>query len=517
MKPEWRRFAPIGLYLAALAAVAALVLYILQREATLAVQVSLLLIVLGLALFALLDPQRLRQILTGRQARYGSNALILTIAFVGIVVVLNYFIYNNPQRWDLTEDKQFTLAPETLDTLTSMEEPVTANAFFTTRIPNDQARELLDQYKFYSDGKFDYEFIDPEANPVAAQQANVSRDGTVVLTMAGRQEPVTFVSEREMTGALIRLMNPEAHTVYFLTGHGEYSPEDTGELSYSRVKQTLESKNYAVKSLNLLTTNQIPDEAKLIVIPGPRKPLSSAEVDMLSLYLADGGALMVLQEPLPVTEFGDQSDPMADYLDEYWNIKFGDDIVLDMTSPQQPFAPFAERYANHAITDKMQRLTSQFPSARSVRASNAESGKSITELVLTSQQSWAETTMEGLAEGTSQVAFDEGEDTPGPIPLAVVGEDLETNARLVVFGDSDYAADANFIAYGNGDLFVNSVDWAVGQEELINLTPKDSTQRFLVTPQGITMNLLLLGVVIILPVLALIGGAVAYFQRRGRK
>jgi hypothetical protein len=56
MKEQWRRFAPLGLYLSLLAALAAVVIYILQRQWNLYLQISLGLAVIGLALFAALDP-----------------------------------------------------------------------------------------------------------------------------------------------------------------------------------------------------------------------------------------------------------------------------------------------------------------------------------------------------------------------------------------------------------------------------------------------------------------------------
>ncbi len=82
MKPEWRRFAVFGLYLALLAALVAVGLFIIQREWNLYLQISLAFILLGLGIFALLDPQRVRAALSGRQAKYGSNALVLTIASI---------------------------------------------------------------------------------------------------------------------------------------------------------------------------------------------------------------------------------------------------------------------------------------------------------------------------------------------------------------------------------------------------------------------------------------------------
>lgn len=512
MKPEWRRFAPLGLYLALLAAVAAAVLYILQREWNLPLQISLGLIIIGLAFFAILDPERVRQSLTGRQARYGSNALVLSLAFIGILVVVNYLVYNNSKRWDLTEDKQFTLAPETISTLETLTDTVKAEAFFTSRMNSDTAKSLLDQYQFQSKGKFSYEFIDPEKEPVIAQQAGVARDGTVVLVSGQNKEPVTIVSEQELTAALVRLISPQKRVVYFLTGHGEYSPDDTGDQSYSQVKKTLGSKNYTVNTLSLLTTNKVPEDAKVIVVAGPRKPVSQSEVDLLKAFLDKGGAVVVMEEPLPLTQFGEEPDPLADYLSKSWGITLGKDMIVDPTSPQGYIA-FAAQYGDHVITQKMQNITSVFPTARSVTASTAITGTTEVELVKTAQQSWAETDFASL---NQQVSFDAEQDMPGPVSLAAIGENLTNQGRVVVFGDADFVIDANYQAYGNADLFTNSIDWAAGQENLINLTPKNTTQRLIVPPQKLAMNLILLGSVFILPGLALLSGVWVWVQRRRR-
>src|ERR1041384_7246921 len=47
-----------------------------------AILVSLGIVILGLAIYAFLEPDRVRHTLTGRQARYGSNALIMSLAFL---------------------------------------------------------------------------------------------------------------------------------------------------------------------------------------------------------------------------------------------------------------------------------------------------------------------------------------------------------------------------------------------------------------------------------------------------
>ena len=230
MKPDIRRFAPFGLYISIIAALVSIGLFIVYRQFDLKLQISLGLIIIGLAVFALLDPHRAQKALTGRQARYGSNAAVLSIAFVGIIIVINYFVYNHSKSWDLTEDKQFTLAPETVETLKTLPDPVHAKAFFTKgAYALETARSLLEQYELKSDGKFSYEIVDPDANPALAEQAKITRDGTIVLSMLDHQEPVTTITEQELTGALVRLMNPEKRAVYFISGHGELNLDDTGQ------------------------------------------------------------------------------------------------------------------------------------------------------------------------------------------------------------------------------------------------------------------------------------------------
>lgn len=521
MKTRMQRLAPLGLILAGLAALASIGLYIVQREFTLALQISLGLVVIGLALYVILDPERVRQALTGRQAKYGSNAILLAIAFIGILVVINYLVFKYPKRWDLTESQQYTLSPETIDTIKSMPEPVKFLAFYTAQLSTDSTRALLDQYKYHSDGNIDYEFIDPNAEQILAQQYKVIRDGTIVAVMGQNQEQVTLTDESELTSALVRLLSPGTRAVYFLTGHGEFALDYSDTGSYSGVKQALESKNYTVNPLNLVATGNIPEDAQVIVIPGPLKPLSQTEVDLLKAYVESGGGLVVMEEPLPVTQFGEGPDPLADYLGETWGILLGKDMVVDLSSAQN-FVAVSSQYGDSIITEKLQGLLTFYPTTRSVTADQAVTAARLIELVLTSDQSWAETDLAALQaigqglENAPEIQPDEGVDLPGPVSIAVTAEDSSNGARLVVFGDSEFASDTYFTQYGNGDMMINSVDWAAEQEGLISLTPKDNIERLMIPPGRYTMNLILLGVVFILPGLVLLAGILVWLQRRQR-
>ncbi|HLF88925.1 MAG TPA: GldG family protein [Anaerolineales bacterium] len=515
-----QRYAPIGLIVAGLSAVAAFSLYFVQREWNLPLQISLALIVLGLAAFVLFDPDRARNMMSGRQARYGSNAFVLVLAFLGIVVVINYLVYQNALdwklRWDWTEDKENTLAPETIEILESLPEPVTARGYYTSLNAASQAnaQDLFDDFKFYGGDNFEYEFIDPGENPVAATQDGVTREGTVILQMGENKEQVTLITEQEIATALVRLLNPGDQKVYFLIGHGERNFEETGETSLSQLKNALEDRNYTPESLSLLATNAIPEDAKVLVVAGPNLPYTSEEVALIRNYVANGGSFIVLSEPVAVTQFGTDPDPLTAYLQDDWGIALENDIVIDLTS-QEPFVAIAAQYGNHIIMQKLQSLATVYPTARSVRAGTQLDGVTKTELVLTAQQSWAETDISSINSG--QAAPDDGADLFGPVSLAVVANNTNTGARLMVVGDSDFITNQYYTALGNGDFIINSVNWAAEQEDIINLTPKNVTQRTLqLPPQAYVLNLILFGIVIVLPGLTLISGVAVWIQRRRR-
>jgi ABC-type uncharacterized transport system involved in gliding motility auxiliary subunit len=468
-------------------------------------------IILGLALYAVMEPDRVRRFLTGRQARYGSNALVMSIAFLGILIVGNVLAHQYPKTLlDLTEDNTNTLAPELTSALETLPEKVTATGFFSS--PTDSADKLLSNIKANSNGKFDYTFVNPDRDPQAALNAGITGDGKIQLKMGERSEIVAFASETEILKGILRLLNPGNNVVYFLTGHGERDLEQPGEAAMTRAKATLESKNYTVKTLNLIAENQIPEDATVIVIAGPLQPVTEDEVNLLNDYLANGGSLIVMEDPTSLTEFGDAKDPLADMLAQNWGITFNNDIVIDLNSPQPTTAVAAYYDTYHPVTVNMNRLAAYFPFTRSLTMSGGTGEVTLTPLVQTNERSWGETDFDSLT-GGGQVGLDPGE-ISGPLTLAVAGENSTTGGQVVVFGTSNLAVDQIFDAYGNGDMFVNSVDWAAEQEDLASITPKTPTERTFNIPGQFQWIAILLGSVFIIPGLVVVAGISSWLARR---
>lgn len=523
-----QKYAPIGLWVGGIALLATSILLVIRflviaeiaqlaniDGLNLATWISAGLVIIGPGTFALLDPQRVRRALSGRQARYGSNAVIILIAFLGILLVVNILVFTYPGKpIDFTEDKQHTLAVETQDVLLALPEPVHAIGFFTWNYSTDTAQKLLENYANYSDGKFTYEFIDPDQNPLRAQAAGISGDGKIFLQMGDRHEIVSYASEQYLTSALIRLMNPGERAIYFLTGHGERDTESTGDLTYASLKSALEAKNYTVNTLNLLADNAIPSDAKVVIIAGPMDPLTAGEISVLQAYTASGGSLVVLVEPLPLTNYGDNPDPLEAYLATQLGINFNNDIVIDKNSGTQPLFAVSAEYGAHAITEKLQGRVAFFPTARSLSLTSGISTTPIG-LVMTVESAWGETDFSAMqVEGNA--LYDDGTDYPGPLTLAAASEDILTDSRVVVFGDSDFPSDMFFSQYANGDILLNAIDWAAGEDEMINLSTPDETIRSLNPPSSLSSLLLWLSFLCILPGLVIAGGVASWLVRKSR-
>lgn len=474
--------------------------------------------VILLAAGVFLDPDRVKAALGGRQGRYGSNALVLTLAFAGILVVLNYLAFSHPQHLDLTEDQQFAISRETKLLLSELAQPVQLVGFYTPdrSASRDQIRPILEQYQELGNGFVSYEFIDPRSNPLAADQYGITRDASLAVTVGENHEVVDFPSEVEITSAIVRLTNPEQKAVYFLTGHGELDFNASAEPGLSQLKSALEAKNYLVEQLNLLAKAEIPADAAVLVIAGPQQAMEPGEIELLDQYLSNGGSLLAMLEPSPSTGLAGEADSLNLYLGQQWGIQARNDFVIDLAA-MHPLVGLSFGFGAHSITDGLRGLVAQFPSARSIESTETENTDlNFVGLVTTSERSWGETDFAALADANGSVQPDEGVEAVGPLNLAAAVEDRVSGTRIVIIGDSDFVGNAAFLVGVNGDLAVNSVDWAAKQDNLIDITPRNTTQRQVIPATRSTVLMLILGTAVVIPGGILAAGGRVWWERRKR-
>jgi len=471
--------------------------------------------VLGV-LFVLARPAQVRAALTRRGTRYGSNVVLMSIAFIGILIGLNYLAGRYHYRYDATELKEHTLSPQSVQVLAELNKPVTIVGFFSA---DDHQQEnftkLLDQYLYYND-LLSYSVIDPDREPLKARQYEPVPYGGLLLQSGERTERVYMPDEQDVTSALLKVISEENKVIYFLTGHQERDPEGYGSDGYSMVANALRDQNYEVRTLNLAVTTTVPSDASVVVVAGPQTEFIEDELTRLQSYLIRGGKALIMQDPLYDAGLGN--------ILSIWQVRFGAGVVVDPASSLMGSvaAPVVEGYRFSQITKDLPMTF--FPLARPVEQTGEDPTGNITfsPLAETTPQSWAEQDLE-----SAEVQLDTEVDTPGPLTLVATIESLpivdweeaqvpvvpDLKTRLVLIGDSDFASDEYVGSLGNGVLFLNAINWLAEEESLIAIGPKGTQPRSVFLTQ-VQANLLFFVSVLLVPLALLAMGIIVWWQRR---
>lgn len=478
-----KKLGPMAGWLSLTTGFIALFFYIVLPDLkNLSASLAIVCLINGIFFIVVKGPQ-LKQSLSSRSALYGANTLFLTCIFLGILIFANLLAFRHKHRFDFTEGGYFTLAPQTIKFITKLPRDVKLTAFFQTESPEKMAfANLIAGYLEETD-QIELQYVDPDKNPSVTKQYGVTTYGTVVLESGTKETKVQNTSEENITNALLKVTRDEQKIIYFLEGHGESNINNSENEGYASAKKNLEQDGFIVKPLLLLQSGEVPSDASVLVIPGPKKPIQDEEKKALESYLNSGGSVFMLIDPKSTSD-------MEIFL-KNWGIELGEDIVIDPMSKLfggDFAAPVVNQYTAHEITSDFV-LATIFPIIRSVREMPAV-GVTTTELLKTGANSWAEFDFDS---GT--VNFDEGQDIKGPISVSVIAtKDLENKdqkisdnsenlknakankpslkATLLVVGDSDFANNRYTSFSGNGDFFLNTISWLAEEENLISIRPK---------------------------------------------
>jgi len=476
------------------------------------------LVVAGIVLVVLSALPRLaaaRRSLGARTVRYGLNAALSIVLVVGVIGFVEALSVRHSARLDLTENKRHSLAPQTIQLLKTLKADVNAVGFFRSDQPGKRvAEDLFKQYASYSDGKFTWKVVDPDRDPTLARRYGVESYGTIVLETKARSEKINDAEEEKLTNGLVKVTREGRRVVYVLQGHGEHELGNTERQGFSESKGALERANYEVKPLVLAREGKIPDDAAVIVIPGPRTDLFAPEIDALDGYLGRGGKVLAMVDP-PFPQ--KVQDATMKRLLARWGVTLGDNLIVELSPIGRlfgigPEVPIIQQYEPHAITRDLGGITTLFPITRSLDvATPAPAGVTVTPLARTSPDSWGETDRQALEQGTAKP---DPQDQKGPLSVAVVA--TKDKARLVVYGTSNLASNQFLNLQGNRDFFLNTVSWLAEEEDQITVRPKDSRQNpiFLSARQG---QLVFWLPVVVLPGLVLAGGVIAVIRRRAAR
>lgn len=147
-----------------------------------------------------------------------------------------------------------------------------------------------------------------------AKELNVSANGIVVISRAGRKETLNIGVEldgarnqlrnldKDVQKRLLQVARP-GRTIYLTSGHGErgFDPaNDTDKRPTLRdLREVLQGQSYAVRTLGLAEGLgvDIPADAAVVMIVGPTSEFLPEELAALERYLDKGGRLFVALDP----------------------------------------------------------------------------------------------------------------------------------------------------------------------------------------------------------------------------
>ncbi len=273
--------------------------------------------------------------------RVNSWVRFLLILTVIIIVAASSSLIN--LRVDLTEDKRYTLSPQTKNILSDLKNDIFIQVFLDGEMPVPMKRlrrsvkDMLDEFGIISHRKVDYEFINPSEgdqkqrnaqynslagkglNPVNVQ-AGDQEGGKVtklifpglIVNYNGAEVPVNFLRnnsnvpyeqnilnsieglEYELIQTISAISSDTIRKVAFIEGHNELSEVEVASVTLSLARF------FTVDRGSIGGTPGILDSYSAVIIAGPKDQFTETDKLVLDQYLMNGGKIIWFAEEVSV-------------------------------------------------------------------------------------------------------------------------------------------------------------------------------------------------------------------------
>ena len=409
---------------------------------------------------------------------------------------------------DWSAGARATITPQSQALLQQLKGPIEITAYARPGDLRAKANLLVDRYRRFKQD-IALKFVDPDADPVATQDANISTDGELILTWNGRTQHVTQLDEQSFADALVRLARGGNKLVAFITGDGERDAGGKNAADLGDFVQRLSTRGIRALPLNLAEAAEVPRNASLVVLASPQATLLPASVQKLENYVANGGNLLWLSEPgsddlglAPLAQALGIKRLPGRLFDAQSATAIGDARML-----------VASHYPPQAITDGFD-INTVFPRVAALAALPGTAW-SVQPILQSGTRSWNQTAPIDPA----QAAFDpDSGGLKGPLTFGYALSRLspspdKNQQRVVVIGGGDFLSNAFLGDAGNRAFGQRVFDWLLGDDALASVAQPapDSVMK----PTRAQLGVLTFGYLIALPILLiLVGFAIAWRRRR---
>ncbi len=256
---------------------------------------------------------------------------LLTILILVAVSVLGNFFFT---KFDLTDDKRFTLTDPSLEILRNLDELMDITVLLDGDLPANFARlqqatkEMLDDFRSYNDN-IEYTFENPTEGSIDDVKGNVEALGKrgiepvsiqipgvdsrelkyiypyALINYKGRSSKINLLeafqpglSEQAVLSKSVNLLEfkfinsmsklgiSSRKVVTYTVGHDELTP-----LQFADLRKTL-SETYTIGGLDLDSLIVIDQQVDLLIVPKPRKALNEKDLFKIDQYVMNGGKVI---------------------------------------------------------------------------------------------------------------------------------------------------------------------------------------------------------------------------------
>ena len=290
------------------------------------------------------------------------SVVLLLICLVAVNVMASFI----PLRFDLTEERLYTISDGSRKILESLQEPVRINFYYSRNNaelpPNfktyaQRVQELLEEYAAISNGQLILEISDPKqdteeeewAQKYGIKSITLPSGNTVyfgaVVSMLDQEMLLPYFDQRrqefleyDITQAIQKVSSTSTSKVGLLSAinlQGGRSMIPGQPPAQKWVFQSELEKSVAVENLPL-STEEIPDDISLLIVLHPRG-FSPRLQYALDQYVLRGGRLVVLLDPnaradmiSPENQFGQQPQLASDLpeLLKSWGVDYDSTKVV---------------------------------------------------------------------------------------------------------------------------------------------------------------------------------------------
>jgi ABC-type transport system involved in multi-copper enzyme maturation permease subunit len=436
-------------------------------------------------------------VVSGKRLPGGRRLMLWTPTLLAVVLSLVVYVLGQTYvwSWDLTGNKRYSLAPQTLQVLDDLPgymddlqaeaaatgspggnlEHVRVYAFYQRMDPAREITETLLKACSQRSRLFRYELLDPDTELELIRKYRVTASRTIVVEVGDRITSLLQPEESALISAVYRLASGNLARICQLLGHGEHLITSDDRSGYSSYDQLLLDQGYDVRSIHLAESGVVPTACDVLVIAGPRMEPEPKELAAIEKHLERGGSVLALFDPPTPSGW-------ADWMAK-WRVGLTGDVLVavERVGSQRGISArtvvVEDGYGDHEVVRPLHGIPTIFPLVQTLQVVGEVDSVTAGAIILqSSDQTWAESDPDTRFSG--RPSFDREVDGKGPLPFGMVleislGKEGDPPGRMVVIGNSEFASNANVRLAGNSDLVLNAIGWLAREEGLIQIRGKD--------------------------------------------